>query len=118
MKKAKVKNQVPTVNVLRRGFDHYVPVEQICKFMKVEFDDLKKKKPNSIKTSYVDVVQSDGAIKDMESIHVESIQKYIDWLKNKHSIKSQIIAKFYIGVHKFHLDYESKLKVMVEESYS
>lgn len=116
--KAKGKDKSPTVNIMRRGFAHYVPVEQICKFMNIEFECLLKKTPDNLKTLHIDVVQNDGAIKNMEAIHIKNIVIYIDWLKDISNIEVDKIAKFFIGVHKFHLGYEKDLKVMLEESYT
>lgn len=116
--KEEAKNEVSTVNIMRLGFDHYVPVEQICKFMNVEFEEDSKNIPDNLKVNFIDFLLDDGTKKNMKSIHIENLENYINWLKDKFTIEAEIISKFYIGTHKFHLDYESKLKEMLEESYA
>lgn len=105
------------IDVVRRGFNHYVPFVQICKFMDVPFDG-HNNVPDYLEKTYSEVKLEDGSITYMPTIHIKSIVKYFAWLKEKHTLDVKKIAKFFVALHQIQIDYEEELRVMVEESYS
>jgi hypothetical protein len=105
------------VDIVRRGFDHYLPIEQICTFLDVPFDGLKRL-PDNLEMTINDVKQKDGSIKYMPTIHIKSIVKYFALVKEKHNLDVKKTAMFFVALHQIQIDYEEELRVMLEESYS
>jgi hypothetical protein len=102
------------VNILRRGFNSYVPAEQICNFLNIEYKG-KLSSGKDFNLKIIEVIQKDDSVRDMVCINVDSLKKYIEDLQNEFEVDKDRLIKLLFGMYNFHLEYQSQLKDIIEE---
>lgn len=106
-----------SVNILRRGFDNYIPAQQICEFMNIDFEEVSKNPTDDLVIMSLEVIQEDSTEITMMCIHFESIERYLSVLNEKFNASSLLMTKFLIGLHKYHLTFEKDLESFLDEAY-
>jgi hypothetical protein len=102
--------------VIRIGFDLYIPFEQIYSILNIPFNGIKSL-PEDIQKIYTEVKMEDGNIKFMDCIHFKSITSFLTWYQGNNWIDNELIVKFLVALHKFHLYHEKELEAMLLEEY-
>lgn len=106
------------IDIVRRGFDNYIPALQICNYFKIEFKGVLKSTKDDLKVRFLEVLQEDESEIIMICIHFESVQKYIQMLQEEFDLDDKDLIKFLFAMNKYHIIFENEMKEYLEEAYS
>jgi hypothetical protein len=98
-----------SVIIVRRGFDNYIPIQDINECLNVEFEEGSEITNDDLIVKSLEVTQKDDTEMSMKCIHFDSVEKYLKLLNEQSKVEQELMVKLLFLIHNYHLIYEKEL---------